>query len=186
MTEYSDTKINLKTYILHLASDDPKKCTALKMARFNYAVVLKKFYQIPYGVLLLDPTSRIALSPKDRDIIVRHGVMAVDCSWKDVDSVFPKIKKSKKVHPRALPYLIAANPTNYGHPATLSTLEAIASTYYITGFREYARKLLSLYKWGPQFMNLNEAMLEMYSTAEDSKAVIRIQFDIIAEISRDK
>jgi Uncharacterized conserved protein len=86
--------------------------------------------------------------------------------------------KTAKYH-RSLPYLVAANPTNYGRPCILSTAEAIAATFYIVGFKNIAVEIMSQFKWGPHFLKLNHELLEAYSHAESSMEVVKVQNEFI-------
>lgn len=56
----------------------------------------------------------------------------------------------------AVPYLIATNPVNYGKPWRLNCVEALAATFYITGFDSYAERLLSCFGWGHSFWEVNK------------------------------
>jgi len=76
---------------------------------------------------------------------------------------------------RSLPFLLAANPVNYGKPYKLSTVEAIAASYYILGKKELALKLLQKFSWGIQFINLNVNPLDDYSKAKNSNEIIEIE-----------
>jgi len=110
-------------------------------------------------------------------MIVKYGLAAVDCSWIHASQVFELDAHGAS---RALPYLVAANPVNYGAPTKLSTVEALAGALYIAGFSEQADLLLSKFKWGPEFLRLNRGLLDAYADAKDSSEIVRLQSGFMA------
>ncbi|MHA1345176.1 MAG: ribosome biogenesis domain-containing protein, partial [Candidatus Heimdallarchaeaceae archaeon] len=83
---------------------------------------------------------------------------------------------------RALPFLVAANPVNYGKPSKLSTLEAIAAALYILGDKMQSEEILSLVKWGNEFLKINKDYLDRYSKAKNSKEIVQIQTEIMDKL----
>jgi len=159
--------------IFHAYQDDPKKCSARKLARMGLASLYSNHLRIGRGILL-DPFAETALSRHDRGLAERSCLAALDCSWKKAEAIFPVMRE--RLEPRALPFLLAANPGNYGKPFKLSTLEAFSASLYILGESERALKLLDIYTWGRQFYNLNKDPLEEYATARTSKDVVEKQY----------
>jgi pre-rRNA-processing protein TSR3 len=154
-------------YVYHLAEDDPKKCTARKLVRFGLAEAVRNLRAAPRGSVLLSPLAERVFSPADATCA---AVLAVDCSWKRADEFFEKI--AHRFSERALPYVVAANPVNYGRPFKLSTVEAFATALCILGEQEQAYALLEKFKWGPHFLTLNERPLADYRAARTSGEVI--------------
>jgi pre-rRNA-processing protein TSR3 len=163
---------SLRLFVYHLGQDDPRKCTALKLGRFGLVRLLHRVRDIPLGAVILDPFSEGAFSPADRQRVEKRGLVAIDCSWVHAKDVF---RLRMRGSPRCLPFLVAANPVNYGMPTKLSTVEALAAALYVAGFQEAAERLLSIFKWGPHFIELNQKYLETYSRAKDSGQIVDMQ-----------
>lgn len=162
--------MTLPLLVYHVSQDDPKKNTARKLARFQLAELTDKVHRIPRGAVLLDPFAEKALSREDLDAARGRGLVALDCSWKHAEQVFPEARS--RAVARALPFLLAANPVNYGKPMQLSTAEALAASCYILGEKEQAASLMSKFGWGEVFLKLNANPLEDYSAAATSREVV--------------
>jgi pre-rRNA-processing protein TSR3 len=164
-------------WVYHARQCDPRKCTALKLKHHNLVRIVHRIRALPRGSVILNPFSKKAFSPKDRLRLERRGLAAIDCSWVHADEVF---ELSMWGVSRCLPYLVAANPVNYGAPTKLSTVEALAAALYIVGSKDNAERLLSIFKWGPQFINLNRELLDSYAKAKDSTEVVEFQKKFIS------
>lgn len=167
----------IRISVYHARQCDPKKCSTLKLKRFGLVRVVSRVKFLPRGVVILDPFSEKAFSPADRETIEHKGLAAIDCSWIHADEVFELHMRGAS---RCLPYLIAANPVNYGIPTKLSTVEALAAALYIADFKQEAEKALSIFKWGPQFIRLNQEFLDSYTEARDSSEVVKLQKKFMA------
>ncbi len=158
-------------HLYHADQCDPKKCSGKKLARFGLARLHESPRTLPREGLLLDPFAQQALSPSDD---AKRGLVVLDCSWEEVERVFPALQSRRMVH-RALPFLLAANAVNFGKPFKLSTVEAFAAALFILGEKEQAALILDKFKWGHAFLELNAEPLDRYSNAKDSAEVVRIQ-----------
>jgi pre-rRNA-processing protein TSR3 len=127
---------------------------------------------LPKGVVILNPFSKIAFSPADRPRIEKYGLAALDFSWEHAEK---PLMKNVRGASRCLPYLVAGNPVNFGCPTKLSTVEALSAALYIAGFKEEAYRLLSIFKWGHTFIELNIKMLEEYTKARNSREIVEKQ-----------
>ncbi|HNJ80870.1 MAG TPA: DUF367 family protein [Methanoregulaceae archaeon] len=149
-------------------SCDPKKCTVKRLERSGLVRVLSKISHIPRNTILLDPTAQQALSPADRPA---RSLTVLDCSWEVLDTGAVSSWRKR----RALPFLVAANPVNFGRPYRLTSVEAFGAALFILGEREQARVVLESQNWGPRFLELNEEPLSLYARAGDSTEIIAIQ-----------
>lgn len=153
---------------------DPKKCSAKKLVRLGFADGYGVMEDVPRRMVLLSPYSEKALSKEDLLLALENGLLALDCSWHKADDAFPLIKRRRPV-PRALPFLVAVNPVNYGHPGMLSTVEALAAALIILGRRAAGERLLSIYTWGHNFLTVNEEPLREYEKADTSAEIVKAQ-----------
>lgn len=152
---------------------DPKKCTGKKLARFKLARLTKRMNDLRHYIVL-SPFSEKALSPEDRGV---RGIAALDCSWAHAEEVFRRMN----LKTRALPFLVAANPVNFGRPFQLSTVEALAAALVILGERGQALEILSKFSWGHVFLELNREPLQEYAAAKSSAEVVKIQNEYLSE-----
>ena len=162
---------DISLYIYHADQCDPKKCTGKKMSRFDLARLYDRVSKLPRSAILLDPMAEKAISPADDP---GYGIIVLDCSWEEVERIFPELGKLNLEH-RALPFLLAGNPVNFGRPFKLNSAEAFAAALYILGKKEQAKKVLSKFNWGHSFLELNMEPLEEYSKAKNSSEIIEIQ-----------
>ncbi|KAJ1943703.1 ribosome biogenesis protein tsr3, partial [Kickxella alabastrina] len=150
---------------------DPKRCSGRKLARMG---LVKEFRlgQVFKGIVM-SPEGKQVVSRADLPIMQQYGAAMIDCSWARLDEVpFGKIKAH---HNRLLPYLVAANPVNYGKPWKLNCVEALAASFYIVGWDEIGDILMSKFKWGHGFKEMNSVLLKKYAACEDNQAVLEVQ-----------
>jgi len=171
----------MSTYALHVryeGDDDPDKCSARKLARFDLADLHNSTLATPPGIVL-NPFAERALSPADgRGAGARHDrLVALDCSW---ETATREAFDLEGIH-RSLPFLVAANPVNYGTPFELNTVEAFAGALCILGAREQAETILSKFTWGHTFLELNAEPLERYAACADSAEVVAVQDDYLVD-----
>jgi len=168
----------MRLFVFNARECDPKKCTAVRLERAGKVETVYRLRDLPGGAVLLDPFAEKALSKADLEAAKKRGIIALDCSWKNVEQIG---RLRKRTVPRSLPYLVAANPTHYGRPTTLSTAEALASALFILGFPKRAEELLNSFKWGHSFLELNWEALKAYSEAKDSADVVAAQREFMPD-----
>ena len=164
-------------HVRYEGDDDPEKCSARKLARFDLVELHRSNRATPPGIVL-DPFAERALSPRDRvGSGARHDrLVALDCSWETAERLVDDLAG---IH-RSLPFLVAGNPVSFGTPFRLNTVEAFAGALCILGEREQAEQLLSKFTWGHTFLELNEEPLERYADCDDSTDVLAVQDDYLA------
>src|SRR2546428_11838651 len=164
--------IRLPAY--HAGQCDPKRCPSRRLERLGLMTFVPRPRALPSGAIRLTPDTDRALSRADAPRAERRGRAVEDVSWKRVE--FPKMPQAT---PRALPYLLAANPVNYRKPFVLSSVEALAAALVIFGHDDEARTILAKFVWGGQFLALNREPLDAYTLAKDSTGVVTAQAEFV-------
>lgn len=165
-----ERRVNIVVY--NAKQDDPRKCSAAKLRRFGLVREVLQIRFLPKRAVVLNPFSEIAFSPADKTRVEDFGLVALDCSWEHAEKVLLKHVRGTS---RCLPVLIAGNPVNFGKATKLSTVEALAAALYILGHTNQASELLSIFKWGHTFIDLNHDALESYKKAKDSTDIVELQ-----------
>ncbi|RQD84680.1 MAG: DUF367 family protein [Methanocalculus sp. MSAO_Arc2] len=152
---------------------DPRKCTVKRLERYGMLRVVSSLRQIPRRTLLLDPTAGVVISPADRKWV--RSITALDCSWESVEQEDVSEFQGR----RSLPFLVAANPINFGKPFVLSSVEALAAALIILGEQKQAEMILLKVPYGIRFLEVNAEPLAEYAAAEDSAGVLAVQADYL-------
>merc|ERR1711937_772326 len=162
---------------------DPKRCSGRKLHRFGLVKILKLKQR--FNGICLSPKGQTYVSKADREIVEKHGAAVVDCSWARIDET--PFHHTPCKHLRILPLLIAANPVNYGKPTKLNCAEAFAASLILVGYDEkYASELLSPFKWGHAFLELNRELFDMYSPCETADDLLLVEKDYLARKSLEE
>ena len=169
----------MKVYVCLLKQDDPKKCTARKLAQKGHVNAIYSLRRLPSSALILDPFASMLISPLDAKI---RSLGAIDCSWMTVRATF---RKGIKGEQRRLPLLLAGNPTNYGKLGKLSTAEALAAALVIMGYKIFAQKIMGLFKWGKTFFDLNADPLAEYAKTTGEDEIKRIEQEFFPNVLKD-
>lgn len=64
---------------------------------------------------------------------------------------------------------------NFGKATKLTTAEALAAALYIGGFKDHASRILSIFKWGHTFLEINNERLNTYAQSGSSGQVVEAQ-----------
>lgn len=161
----------MRKIIYEFGECDPKRCSGHRLVKYKKveSIPLKKHF----NGIVLSPNATQAISPADRDHIMRFGIGLVDCSWNKIDEFdFSRLPKRSN---RLLPWLVAANTINYGHPWRLNCVEALSAALYIVGEKEEARAVFDGFSYGDEFLRLNEEVMELYSRCKNSTEVVKAQ-----------
>lgn len=168
----------MRVSLIHLDQCDTNKCTGSRLLKFN--LVNKIHPNSKHRSIVLSPYTDKALSPEDRDIGLKNGIMVIDGSWNEIN---PEQRYFTQGTPRALPFLVAANPVNYGKPTKLTCVEALAATLWILGEEEQAWDILKPFKWGVAFVDLNLERLEAYAKCKNSTELVKVQIKFMQDMN---
>lgn len=160
---------------------DAKRCSGKRLMRLGMMRELHVGQK--FAGVVVSPKAKRIVSREDRELVEQYGAAVVEASWNRIDEVpFGRIGGKCE---RLLPYLVAANPTNYGRPWRLNCVEALAACYYICGHPEWAESILSTFSYGEAFLDINNALLKRYMACENEEEIKKAEEVWLEKIERE-
>lgn len=160
---------------------DAKRCSGKRLMRLGLMRELHVGQKHP-GVVV-SPKAKTIISPADKSILEQYGAAVVEASWKRIEEV--PFNRLGGPNQRLLPYLVAANPTNYGRPWRLNCVEALAACFFICGHQEWAEDIVSTFSYGPAFLEINDTVLKRYAACKDEDEVKKAEEEWLAKIENE-
>jgi pre-rRNA-processing protein TSR3 len=160
---------------------DAKRCSGKRLMRLGLMRELHVGQK--FAGVVISPKGKKLVSRADKELLNQYGAAVVEASWNRIDEVpFGRIGGKCE---RLLPYLVAANPTNYGKPWRLNCVEALAACFYICGHADWAESILSTFSYGQSFLDINEEVLGRYAECESDEEVKKAEEDWMAKIEKE-
>ena len=132
---------------------------------------------------LCSPNAKRVLSPADKDLLEQYGAAVVECSWVRVQEI-PWSRIGGKCE-RLLPYLVAANPVNYGRPWRLNCVEALAACFCICGHQDWAEVALRHFPYGKPFLEINSQLFKRYAACQDEDEIKKAEETWLAKLEKE-
>ncbi|KAH6637736.1 hypothetical protein C7974DRAFT_308632 [Boeremia exigua] len=174
-------KPEFKAACWDLGHCDAKRCSGKRLMRLGMMRELHVGQK--FAGVVISPKGKRIVSREDKELLDQYGAAVVEASWNRIDEVpFGRIGGKCE---RLLPYLVAANPTNYGKPWRLNCVEALAACFYICGHPEWAEDILSTFSYGRAFLDINAALLKRYEACENEEEIKKAEEVWLAKIEQE-
>ena len=160
---------------------DAKRCSGKRLMRLG--MMREMHVGQKHAGVVVSPKAKVLISPADRSILEQYGAAVVEASWNRIEEV--PWQRIGGPNQRLLPYLVAANPTNYGRPWRLNCVEALAATFVICGHKEWAEEILATFSYGQAFLDINEEILKRYAACENEEGVKKAEEEWLAKIENE-
>ncbi|KAL1601824.1 ribosome biogenesis protein tsr3 [Paraconiothyrium brasiliense] len=160
---------------------DAKRCSGKRLMRLGLLRELHVGQK--FAGVVISPKGKKIVSREDAPLLEQYGAAVVEASWNRIEEVpFSRIGGPCS---RLLPYLVAANQTNYGRPWRLNCVEAIAACYYICGHADWAEDILSTFSYGEAFLDINAALLKRYAACANEEEIKKAEEKWLAKLEKE-
>ncbi|KAF2799481.1 DUF367-domain-containing protein [Melanomma pulvis-pyrius CBS 109.77] len=174
-------KPSFKAACWDLGHCDAKRCSGKKLIR--QGLMRELHVGQKFAGVVVSPKAKVVVSAVDRELLEQFGAAVVEASWNRIEEVpFGKIGGKCE---RLLPYLVAANPTNYGKPWRLNCVEALAACFYICGYPEWAEDALASFSYGEAFLDINASLLKRYAACKDEEEIKKAEEVWLEKIEKE-